>query len=389
MKSDTKLSRLGRSTSGEPLTVNPPLHRASTVLFASMAQLNDIQRRFDDDEQVATYGILNMPQALALENAVAEIEHGYRAMSFPSGLAAVAGAILCCVKSGDHVLMTDSAYGPGRHFCETFLPRMGIETSFYDPLIGAGIAALLRPNTTVVYTESPGSHSFEVQDLPAIAAAAHTHGATVIFDNAWATGLFFDAFKHGADLVVQPATKYYAGHADVLVGLVVANQETWPQLKQTGFNLGQRVSPDDSFLALRGMRTMGIRLARHQQSALQLAQWFQAQPQVARVLYPALADDPGNAIWKRDFTGASGLFAVELKPCSGDAIAAMIDGYQYFGLGYSWGGFESLVMPAFMKRTVRHWQGGPLIRFQIGLEDADDLIDDLGSGFARLDRANT
>ncbi len=388
MKPDTKLSQLGRTPCNDPRTVNVPIHRASTVLFDSMAHLNETQRRFDNDEQVPTYGIINMPQALALEDAVAELEHGYRAMSYPSGLAAVAGALLSCVTTGDHVLMTDSGYGPGRHFCESFLKRMGIETSFYDPLIGADIRTLLRPNTTVVHTESPGSHTFEMQDLPAIAAAAHAHGAKVVFDNAWATGLFFDAFKHGADLVVQPATKYYAGHSDVLIGLVVANKQTWPQLKDTSYNLGQRTSPDDSFLTLRGMRTMGIRLAKHQQNALQIVTWLQAQTQVARVLYPALENDPGYAIWKRDFTGASGLFGVELRPCSNEAIAAMIDGYQYFGLGFSWGGFESLVIPAHMKRTARPWQGGPLIRFQIGLEDADDLIDDLREGFIRLDGAN-
>ncbi len=388
MKTDTKLTQLGRKPSNSPMTVNLPTHRASTVLFDSVAHLNETQQCFNNGEPIPTYGIVNMPQVLALEDAVAEIEHGYRAMSFPSGLAAVAGALLASVKTGDHVLMPDSVYLPSRHFCDTFLPRLGVETSYYDPQIGGNIRSHLRPNTTVVYAESPGSHTFEVQDLPAIAEVARAHHAKVIFDNAWATGLHFDAFKHGADLVVQPATKYYAGHSDVLIGLVVANEESWPQLKQTTCDLGQRASPDDCFLTLRGLRTMGVRLARHQSSAIKIATWLQAQPQVNRVLYPALPSDPGHALWQRDFTGAAGLFSIELNPCSNNAVAAMIDGLQYFGLGYSWGGFESLVVPAYLHRSIKPWQGGPLVRLQIGLEDADDLIDDLRSGLVRLKNAS-
>ena len=386
MKPDTKLSHLGRKPVNAPNTANVPMHRASTVLFDSLAALHETQRQWNRDEQVPTYGIFNMPQTLALENAVAEIEGGYRAATYPSGLAAVAGALLAVVKSGDHVLMTDSSYGPGRQFCETFLQRMGVETTFYDPLIGAEIATLIRPNTTAIYTESPGSHTFEVQDIPAIAAAAHANGAVVIMDNAWATGLFFNAFEHGVDLVIQPATKYYAAHSDVLIGLVIANEKTWPQLRHAAYQMGQRASPDDCFLTLRGMRTMGVRLRQHQASALRITRWLQTRPEVARVLYPALETDPGYALWKRDFTGATGLFGIELKPCSDEQLAAMIDHYTLFGLGYSWGGFESLVVPADLRygRTVRPWQGGPLIRYSIGLEDADDLIRDLEAGFNRL-----
>ena len=386
MKSDTKLSHLGRKPVNAPNTVNVPMHRASTVLFDSLAALHETQRQWNRDEQVSTYGIFNMPQALALENAVAEIEGGYRAATYPSGLAAIAGALLAVVKSGDHVLVTDSSYGPGRQFCETFLQRMGVETTFYDPLIGAGIAELIRPNTTAIYTESPGSHTFEIQDTPAIAAAAHANGAVVIMDNAWATGLFFNAFEHGVDLVIQPATKYYAAHSDVLIGLVIANEKTWPQLRHAANQMGQRASPDDCFLTLRGMRTMGVRLRQHQASTLRITQWLQTRPEVARVLYPALETDPGHALWKRDFTGATGLFGIELKPCSEEQLAAMIDHYALFGLGYSWGGFESLVMPANLRygRTVRPWQGGPLVRYNIGLEDTVDLIRDLEAGFNRL-----
>ncbi len=386
---DTRLVALGREAADLPATVNLPLHRASTVLFDSMAAMHAAQQSWNAGAPVPTYGIANMPQALALEDAVADIEGGYRALTFPSGLAAVAGALLAAVKSGDHVLMTDSCYGPTRQFCTSFLQRMGVETTFYDPLIGADIASLLQANTTVIYTESPGSYSFEVQDIPAICRAAHAHGALVIMDNAWATGMFCNAFAHGVDLVVQPATKYYAAHADVLIGLVIANEKAWPRLRRSTLELGQRASPDDCFLTLRGMRTMGVRLRQHQQSALIIAQWLQTRPEVARVLYPALPDDPGHALWKRDYRGASGLLGVELRPCSDKQLAAMVDDYALFGLGYSWGGFESLVVPAELRhgRSVSPWRGGPLLRFHIGLEDVEDLKRDLDRGFARLAQA--
>ena len=386
MKKDTQLAQLGRIAVNDPKTVSVPMHRASTVLFGSLAEMDATQAAWNADEQVTTYGVFNMPQELALANAVAEIEGGYRAATFPSGLAAVAGALLACVKSGDHVLMTDSGYAPGRLFAENFLTRFNVTIEFYDPLIGAGIEALMKPNTSAVYTESPGSHTFEVQDIPAIAKIAHAHGALVIMDNAWATGYFFNAFAHGVDLVVQPATKYYAAHSDVLIGLVVATKETWPLLKDAALSLGQRASPDDCFLALRGMRTLGVRMKQHEASALAVAQWLEKQPQVQRVLYPALPNDPGYALWKRDFTGASGLLSVELKPCSKPQLAAMLDQYTHFGLGYSWGGFESLVAPAHIgnARTVHPWRGGPLVRYHIGLENTDDLINDLEAGLARL-----
>ncbi|MBI3715052.1 MAG: cystathionine beta-lyase [Betaproteobacteria bacterium] len=387
MKPDTKLAHLGRDVSYDPKTINVPMHRASTVLFGSMAEQAAIQQRFDADEQIPTYGILNMPQELALERAVAEIEGGYRALTYPSGLAAMAAAILSCVKSGDHMLMPDSCYGPGRRFCNSHLQRMGVATTYYDPLIGAGIEALMQPNTTLVYTESPGSHTFEVQDIPAIAAVAHAHGAKVVLDNAWATGYFFDGFAHGVDLVVQPATKYYAAHSDVLIGLVVANEASWTMLKRTTMDLGQRASPDDCFLTLRGMRTMGVRLKRHHESGIAIAKWLKARLEVRRVLHPALPGDPGRELWRRDFTGAAGLFGVELHPVADAQLAAMMDHYQYFGIGYSWGGFESLAVSAYITRTVKPWSGGPLVRYNIGLEDPDDLIRDLEAGFARLKSA--
>ena len=386
MKIKTKLCQLGRTAVNQPKTVSVPLHRASTVLFDSLAEMRATQAAWDADEQVATYGVFNMPQELALANAAAELEGGYRAATFPSGLAAIACALLACVKAGEHVLMTDSGYVPGRLFAKTFLARFGVSVEFYDPLIGAGIAQLIKPNTSAVYTESPGSHTFEVQDIAAIAKVAHAHGALVIMDNAWATGYFFNAFTHGVDMVVQPATKYYAGHSDVLIGLVIASKETWPRLKEAALALGQRASPDDCFLTLRGMRTLGVRLKQHEASALAVAQWLASRPEVQRVLYPALTSDPGHALWKRDFTGSSGLFGVELKPCSRAQLAAMLDHYEHFGLGYSWGGFESLVAPANIDngRSVQPWRGGPLVRYHIGLEDVDDLIRDLEAGFSRF-----
>ena len=386
MKKNTQLTHLGRKSVNEPKTVTVPLHRASTVLFDSLAEMDATQAAWNADEQVPTYGVFNMPQELALANAVAEIEGGYRAATFPSGLAAVAGALLACVKAGDHVLMTDSGYAPGRLFATDFLSRFNVTIEFYDPLIGAGIEALMKPNTTAVYTESPGSHTFEVQDIPAIAKVAHAHGALVIMDNAWATGYFFNAFAHGVDLVVQPATKYYAAHADVVIGLVVATKETWPLLKNAAISLGQRASPDDCFLALRGMRTMGLRMKQHEAATLAITQWLATRQEVQRVLYPALPGDPGYRLWKRDFSGASGLFSIELKPCSTRQLAAMLDDYAHFGLGYSWGGFESLVAPAHIgnARSVQPWRGGPLVRYHIGLEDVDDLIRDLEAGFTRL-----
>jgi cystathionine beta-lyase len=389
MKPDTKLIQLGRKSAQQPKTVSVPIHRASTVLFDSLAELHATQSAWDADEQVPTYGVFNMPQEVALCNAAAALEGGYRAATFPSGAAAVAGALLACVKAGDHVLMTDSVYAPSRQFAKSFLARFHVAVEFYDPLIGADIKSLMKPNTTVVYTESPGSHTFEVQDIDAIARVAHAHGALVIMDNAWATGYFFNAFEHGVDLVVQPATKYYAAHSDVLLGLVIASKDMWPRLKGATLHLGQRASPDDCFLTLRGMRTLGVRLRQHQATTLPVVQWLSSQPEVARVLYPALPSDPGYALWQRDFTGATGLFGVELKPCSKTQLAAMIDHYAHFGIGYSWGGFESLVAPANIgnARSVQPWRAGPLVRYHVGLEDADDLIRDLEAGFTRLNAA--
>jgi cystathionine beta-lyase len=318
-----------------------------------------------------------------------DLEGGHRAVTLPSGLAANALAITACVEKGDHVLMADSVYGPARRFCVRTLARFGVETTFYDPLVGAGIAPLMRPNTRLVYLESPGSHTFEVQDFPAIARVARERGAAVIHDNTWATGMFFRSFEHGADLVVQAATKYPAGHSDVLIGAVVANEAWWPRLRDAARDFGQTASPDDVFLTLRGMRTLEARLRTHEASALEIARKLQRHAAVKRVLHPALPEDPGHALWKRDFLGSSGLFAIELATQGERALAAFVDHLECFALGYSWGGYESLVVPANIaaSRSVRPWSGGSLVRLQIGLEDPADLYADLERGLERMKSA--
>ena len=390
MKLRTRLVRGGRSTPNRVGTVNLPVQRASTVTFPSLAEMDAIQKRFEADEVVPTYAIANMPLRAAFEDLMVELEGGHRACAYPSGLAAVVGAIMAAVKSGDHILITDSCYGPTRRLCDRTLKQYGVETTYYDPTIGAGIVDLMKPNTRAVYLESPGSITFEVQDCPAIAKVARERGAAVIHDNTWATGMFFRSFDHGADLVIQAATKYPAGHSDILIGAVVANEAYWPRLRDVTRDLGYHASPDDLFLALRGIRTMEVRLKQHEQSALTIAQWLKTHPAVKRVLHPALPDDPGHALWKRDFLGSSGLFGVELAECSREQLGKFIDHLELFALGYSWGGSESLIVPGNLGRygrAVRQWTGGPLVRLQIGLEDPADLFADLTRGFERMGAA--
>jgi len=389
MKLRTRLAQRGRVARSQPGTVNLPVARASTVTFKSMADMQEVQRRFDADEPIPTYGMLNMPLRAAFEELMVELEGGHRAVTLPTGLAANVVAILACVKAGDHMLVTDSVYQPVRRFCLRQLAKMGVETTFYDPLVGEGIGALMKPNTRLVYVESPGSHTFEMQDIPAIAKVAHARGAAVIHDNAWATGVFYRSFDHGADFVVQPCTKYPAGHSDVIIGAVVANESWWPRLRDASRDYGQTASPDDIFLALRGMRTLDVRLEQHQKGGLHVARRLRKHPAIARVLHPALESDPGHAIWKRDYLGCTGLFGVELKPCSDAQLAAFIDSLELFALGYSWGGFESLVVPQNIQksRSVHPWTGGPLIRLHVGLEDPDDLCADLERALERLGRA--
>lgn len=387
MKKRTKLAHGGRGGGSGARTVNLPVTRASTVVFDDVAHMKDVQRRFDADEVVPTYGIVNMPLRAAFEELMVEIEGGHRAVTVGSGLAANAMAMMAVLRAGDHVLVTDSVYAPVRRLCDRTLKRYGIETTYYDPLAGASIAALMKPNTRAVYVETPGSYTMEVQDLPAIAAAAHGKGAAVIQDNTWATGLHYRSFEHGADLVVQAATKYPGGHSDVLIGSVIANEAWWPALRDISRDTGQTASPDDIYLTLRGLRTMEVRLRTHQASALEVAAKLAAHPRVKRVLHPALASDPGHALWKRDFTGAGGLFSIELVEAPPAKVTAFVEALELFSLGYSWGGFESLVVPASLGgvRSVKPWTGGPLVRLQIGLEDPADLIADLEQALSKLD----
>ncbi len=301
-----------------------------------------------------------------------------------------ATALLSVLQAGDHLLVTDSVYRPTRNFADLILKRYGVETTYYDPLIGAGIASLLRPNTRAVFVEAPGSQSFEMQDIPAIAAVAHDKGAVVLMDNTWATPLYFNAFGHGVDLSIQAGTKYIGGHSDIMFGTVSANAATWPRLKETYTTFGLWTGPDDIYLALRGLRTLSVRLERHQKSAIEVAQWLERRPEVLRVMHPALPSDPGHAIWKRDFTGASGLFSIVLKPAPEKAVHAFCDALTLFGMGFSWGGFESLVIifDCAGYRTATSWApGGPTLRFHVGLEDTSDLIADLETGFAAMKAA--
>lgn len=386
-KDETRVVQAGRHPEDHHGVVNPPVYHASTVISPDMADWEQKDRDYAEDKPGVYYGRHGTPTTAALEEAVAELEGGYRAMVYPSGLAACACALMAYVKAGDHVLISDSAYGPMRRVGWRLLARFGVEIQFYDPLIGAGIKALMRPNTTAVVVEAPGSLTFEMQDIPAIAAVAHAQRATVIMDNTWATPLYFKSFAHGVDVSIHAATKYIVGHSDAMIGVVATTKEAWPRLRETHTDLGQTVGPDDAYLAQRGLRTMATRLKQHGQTALAITEWLTKRPEVERVLYPALPGDPGHAIWKRDFLGASGLFSVVLKPVDRKAFAAFVDGLELYGLGASWGGFESLIMPFNPGpiRKVTQWpHAGPAFRIHAGLEHVDDLIADLEAGFARL-----
>jgi len=383
---DTLLTHVGGSPADRHGAVNPPVYRASTILFPTVEEWEASRvhaRRFD----VIRYGQLGTPTTFALEEAIASLEGAYRAMLLPSGLAAATTALLALLKSGDHLLMTDSAYAPTRHFCKAILSKYGVTTTFYDPCIGGGIAALMRPETRVVFVESPGSVTFEVQDVPAIAAIAHAAGAVVVMDNTWATPYFFAGLEHGVDVSIIAATKYIGGHADVMLGTIATTEPYYEPVRSMVAELGYCVSPDDAFLALRGLRTLGLRMERHQQSTMQVAQWLMGRPEVKRVIYPALPSDPGHEIWKRDFTGASGLFGVVLQPVPKAAVDGMLNSLQLFGMGASFGGFESLAVPMNPSplRAATRWRvDGPYVRLHVGLEDPADLIADLGFGLDQL-----
>ena len=380
-RKDTKLVEGGRKPADQFGAVNTPVYRASTILFPTVEALLK-------ETQPYTYGRRGTPSTRALEEAICELEGGARTVLTPSGLSACTLAILAVCGAGDHLLIADSAYGPTRNFCKGMLKRFGVEAEFFNPNI-PDIAKLFRANTKALFLESPGSQTFEVQDVPALAAAARAKNIAVILDNTWATPLFFDALGKGADLSVQAITKYIGGHADVNAGSITTNAAYAERLVAAHFEIGFTLNGDEAFLALRGLRTLAVRLKRHQETALALARWLQVRPEVARVLYPALESDPGHAIWKRDFTGATGLFGVVLKPASDRAVAAILDGLKHFGMGYSWGGYESLIIPARFSRVHKTFKpAGPVLRIHAGLEDAEDLKADLTSGFERLKKAS-
>ena len=379
---DTRVITAGRDPAAYHGFVNPPVYHASTVLYPSAEDFLAHRARYQ-------YGRRGTPTTEALELAVQDIEGPQCAgvSLLPSGLAAISAALLSVVHAGDHILVTDSAYGPTRIFCDQILTRLGVTTTYYDPLIGGAIAELIQANTRAVFVESPGSLSFEMQDVPAIAAAAHARGAVVLMDNTWATPLYFRALDFGVDLSIHAGTKYFGGHSDVMLGTVAANSNTVAGLKSfVQFN-GLCVGPDDVYLGTRGLRTLAVRLERHHESGLAVARWLEQRPEVLRMLHPAMPSHPGHALWKRDFTGASGLFSMVFKPLPQKAVYAFLDTLELFGIGASWGGYESLAIPFDCTniRTATRWApGGPAVRFHIGLEAVEDLIADLEHGFAAL-----
>lgn len=385
--SATRLVAAGRRPewTGDPRLgggiVNPPVWRASTILYDTVA---DLETRGRDTHDRLFYGRRGTPTVWALADALTGMEPGAAGtLLYPSGVAAIAAGLLALLSPGDQLLMVDTAYDPTRALCDGLLARMGITTTYYDPTIGAGIAGLITDATRLIFLESPGSLTFEVQDVPAITAIARARGIVTMIDNTWATPLLFPALSHAVDVSMMSLTKYVGGHSDAMMGSLTAIPALWPRLRSAAYQLGQSVGPDDCALMLRGLRTLDVRMARHQASALAVAHWLQDQPAVGRVLHPALPSHPGHALWRRDFSGASGLFGFTLAGADRAARTGFIDALTLFGIGYSWGGYESLVVPADPPRSAVPWQAdGPLVRLSIGLEDPDDLIADLGRAFA-------
>ena len=383
----TLLGTAGRERGKSFDYVHPPLVRGSTVLHDSVADMKArVAARLAGDDEVNTYAIYGTPTHHAFYAALNALEGGYRSWALPSGLAACTMAILSFVRAGDHVLVSDSVYWPTRRFCRDTLVRYGVETTFYDPRAGDELEQLFRPNTRLLFMESPGSLTFEMQDVPRLAALARRRGAATVVDNTWATPLYCQPLAHGVDVSLHAATKYIGGHSDLLLGTLTVNERAWPAIRETMHHYGITASPDDVWLAHRGLHSLAARLALHRANAERLIAWLREQPEVERVLYPPLPDDPGHALWKRDMTGASGLFSVVLKPgLAAGALEAMVDAVEIFGRGYSWGGFESLLMPVYPERSVVPYSAvNRTFRISAGLEDADDLLDDLARGFAAL-----
>ena len=386
-KPDTIFAHAGRAPEKNHGVVNPPVYHASTILHPNIEHLEATDdHRYDD----TVYGRYGTPTQFALEEAMAMAEGGARAIAFCSGAASCFAALLAYLQAGDHALVVDSVYGPVRNFCTGFLKRFGVTIEFYDPMIGAGIEALIRSETKLIYLESPGSLTFEVQDVPAIVKIAKARGIATILDNTWSSPLFFKPLALGVDVSVVAGTKYVVGHSDAMMGIAICTAESFTPVRRAATHMGNHAAPDDSYLALRGFRTAGVRLRQHESQALALAHWLKARPEVARVLHPAFPDCPGHEFWKRDFTGSSGLFSIVMqKDIPKPAIDALLNDMELFGLGYSWGGFESLIVPGHVEklRTAKPWAEGSLLRLHAGLEDIDDLIADLDRGFTRLNRA--
>ncbi|MFC4277745.1 cystathionine beta-lyase [Achromobacter aloeverae] len=382
MKNDTLLVHAGRDPQAHAGMVNTPVFRTSTVIFPTLASYQD---RKSHGDKFVRYGRHGTPTTYAFEEAVASLEGGYKTAAVPNGLAAIVASLTAYARPGAHLLMPDSVYTPARRFCEGRLASWGVRTEFYAPRIGAGIAGRLTPDTVAVYCESPGSQTFEVQDIPAIAAAAHARGIPVIADNTWATPYFLRPFELGVDVSIHAATKYIGGHSDLMMGVITANETHWDAIHKAVDDLGYSVSPDDCYQGLRGLRTLGVRLRQQMGNAVEVARWLERQPQVAAVNYPALESHPDHALWRRDFGGAASLFAVELRPEWGGRVQALVDSLTLFGIGSSWGGYESLVnlVQAGASRTATAWTpAGPVLRLHVGMEDPQDLIADLKQGFS-------
>ncbi|TVR97937.1 MAG: cystathionine beta-lyase [Rhodospirillales bacterium] len=378
----TRLVNAGRDPFANHGVVNPPVYHASTIVYPTLAALEEADRTPFEGTR---YGRRGTPTTFALEEAVTELEGGYRSIAVSSGLSAITTCLLAFLKQGDHLLISDTVYAPTRRFCDVMLKGLGIDVTYFDPL--AEIGPRLRPETRVVFMESPGSLTYEIQDVAAAAAAARDAGAVSIIDNTWSAGLLFRPLEHGVDITIQAATKYIVGHSDVMLGTITTSEATFLRVKRASAMLGVAVGPDDCYLALRGLRTLAPRLERHQATASRLAEWLEGRPEVRCVLYPALPSFPGHALWRRDFSGANGLVSVVLREVGRDAVARMLDGLELFALGYSWGGYESLVVPfdPAPVRTATRWSGGgPCLRLHVGLEDPDDLIRDLENGLRRL-----
>lgn len=381
MKEDTRLTCKGRDPASNHGIINPPVYHASTVIFPTVQELRNYE------QHKIRYGRSGTPTSFALEELVCDLEGGYGAKLTPSGLNAIATALLCYTAAGDHILLADSVYHPTKGFCADVLSRFNIEITYYDPLIGGDIKQLIKPNTKLIFTESPGSLTFEVQDIPAIAEAAHARDCIVMLDNTWSAGVYFKPFAHGVDVSIQAATKYIGGHADAMMGVIIANQQHWPVLEKGHRRLGVCAAPDDIYLTLRGARSLKVRLAQHQKNALELAHWLSTRPEVARIIHPALPGCPGHDIWRRDFTGSSGLFSIVLNPYDRKKTDAMLNSLKLFAMGYSWGGYESLIVPFNPKATREHidWPDkGQALRIHAGLEDIEDLKADLEAGFGHL-----